>query len=185
MAIGGLLSGLASGVGNAVSGVASGIGNAVSGAGSALSSTPAQTLRFEKFTPQQQQALQFILQQALGGLSSPDGLTQGFAPIEQRARSQFFQNTIPTLAERFTALSGGALSSPVFRNQLGQAGASLEEGLAAQRAGYGLNQQKMLLSLLGLGLTPQFESAYQPRQAGLLESGVQSLASALPLLALL
>jgi len=158
-------------------------GGFLSGLGQFFGGSPAQTMQFPRFNPQQQDAFSQLLQNALQGLSQT---RSDFGPIEQRARSQFQQQTVPSLAERFTSMgSGASLGSPAFTSQLGQAGAGLEEGLAAQRGQYGLQQQQMLMSLLGLGLTPQFESAYQPRQAGFLESGAQGLLSSLPLLSLL
>lgn len=157
--------------------------------GEFLGGTPAQEQRFERFTPEQTEVLNAILQQALGGIQQREPVS--FEPIAQKARTGFQQQTVPALAERFTSLgrTPGALSSPAFAGALGQAGVGLEESLAAQRAAFDVgqqrNQQQMLLSLLGLGLTPRFETAYQPRQAGFLESGTQQLLSALPLLGLL
>lgn len=135
-----------------------------------------------RFTPGQMGAQQQLLQQSLPMLLNLLGQQQGqqfdFAPIAQQARSQFSQQTVPGLAERFTSMGGGRLSSPVFAQQLGQAGAGLEEGLASLQSQYGLQQQQMgqreramqlqaLLSLLGVGLQPQFENYQRPGQPGL------------------
>lgn len=108
-----------------------------------------------------------------------------FGPIEEQARSGFTQRIIPSIAERFTAL--GAQRSSAFPQLLGQAGSDLESQLAAMKSQYKLQnqaqQQQLLLSLLGLGLTPQFQSAYFQRQPGAGEGIAQGILSSLPYLA--
>jgi len=127
-----------------------------------LLGTPARSEQLTRLNPQQQQAFS----QLLGRLGSGNFGSQ-FEPIAQQARSQFHQNTIPTIAERFTSMGGGGLSSPAFGAQLGQAASGLEQGLAGQQAQFGLQQQNQLLSLLGM---PTFENLYHQRQPGFLES---------------
>jgi len=61
---------------------------------------------------------------------------EGFSPIEDQARRQFTTKTIPSLAERFTALGGGQRSS-AFPGALGSAASELESNLASLRAQYG------------------------------------------------
>lgn len=125
-------------------------------------------------TPQQQA----LNQQVLGGAGQllPQLLSNqfDFGPIAQRARTQFQQQTIPSIAERFTSMGEGAQSSPAFAQLLGQAGAGLEEGLAAQESQFGLQQQGLLQALLGnllsSGMQPQFERIYRPSTGGLLQS---------------
>lgn len=114
-----------------------------------------------RYTPQQQNVLNSLLQRGLSGIES-----SSFEPIEQRARQQFQTQTIPSLAERFTSAGGGQRSS-AFQGALGQAGADLESQLAAYRSQFG-NQQG--LQLLGLGLQPQFENILQPENQGFLSS---------------
>ena len=107
-----------------------------------------QFLQTPRFTPEQSQVLQNLLQ--LG--------SQNFNPEvqEQRARKQFYGETIPGLAERFTAMGGGQRSS-AFQGALGQAGSDLESQLAAQRGQYGLQALQM-------GLQPQNEQFLQPSE---------------------
>ena len=109
------------------------------------------------------------LQQALSGLQNP---TAGFQPQADLARQQFQQNTIPTLAERFSGLGSGSQRSSAFAGELGQAGAGLESQLAALGSQYGLQQQGLLQNLLGLGLTPQKEHFYKPGEEGALSRGL-------------
>lgn len=127
--------------------------------------------------PQQQQILQFLLQQGQGGLQNPYG---GFAPIADQARNQFSQNTVPSLAERFTSMGNSSLSSPAFASQLGQAGAGLEEALAALQSQYGMKNQQQALSLLALGLSPSFQNFYQGSQPGFGENLLSGTLQAAP-----
>ena len=114
--------------------------------------------------------------QILNNLAQMGAQNADFGNIENRARSQFATQTIPGLAERFTSMGGGQRSS-AFQGALGQAGADLESQLAAQRAGFGLQQ-------LGLGLQPQFESYLQPSPyQGLAQGLTQGFGAALPGLA--
>lgn len=114
------------------------------------------------YSPAQESVLYELLRRGLAG-SSPEA-------IEKRARTQFEQRTVPTLAERFTSMGAGAQSSPAFAQTLGQAGANLEEGLAALRSQYALSQ-------LGLGLSPLFETFYIPgsQTEGILKQGASAL----------
>ena len=97
------------------------------------------------------------------------GTNLDFGPIAQRARTQFQQQTIPSIAERFTAL--GAQNSSAFPQALGQAGAGLEEGLAGLESQFGLQKLGALQGLLNLGLAPQFETVIHPAQ----QSGIANL----------
>lgn len=147
--------------------------------------SPSRTQQFTNFNPQQQQAFAQILQQALSGLQNPQ---QGFQPIADNARQQFNTQTIPSLAERFTAMSGDSRQgSSGFQGALGSAASSLSSQLASLRSQYGMQNQSNLQNLLGMGLTPQYETSYFPRQPGFLESLFGSLGqaagSAVPLLA--
>lgn len=158
------------------------------GKGNFLTGTPAQTKQFQRFTPQQQQLQQQSINQLMSLLGPMAKQRFDFAPIAQQARTQFQQQTIPSIAERFTAMGGGALSSPAFASQLGQAGAGLEESLAALQSQYGFKEQalrqNLLQTLLALGMQPAFETAYQPASPGFAQqfaSGLGSAAGLLPL----
>jgi hypothetical protein len=127
--------------------------------GELLFGTPQQQIQVPNRTPEQLGGMSQLLQQGLK-YSNPEALAQ-------RARSQFQQQTVPSLAERFTSLGQGAggsgrLSSPAFASQLGQAGAGLEEGLAGLQSQYGLQ-------LLQHGLESPFNTYLQQRQPGFLE----------------
>jgi hypothetical protein len=147
--------------------------------GNVLLGQQGQERQFQRFTPQQQQLQNQAITQLMAGLQ-PGGQLD-FGPIAQRARSQFSQQAIPTIAERFSALGQNALSSPALYSQLGGAAANLEEALAAQQGAF---QQRNMLGLLGLASQPSFETAYMPRQRGLLEIGGSAALQLLPYLAM-
>lgn len=134
-----------------------------------------------RLSPAQQQLQQGAIQQALSLL--PQVAQQkgvNFAPIAQKARTQFYQNTIPSIAERFTALGGGARNSSGFTQALGSAGAGLEESLASMQAQYDFQNQQQMQNLLGTLLSSglgreQFENLVSQRQPGFLESLLASL----------
>ena len=118
------------------------------------------------FNPQQAQAFQQLLASMMGqnanvsenpafqaGSSYLQNLLSGspeaFAAFEQPYRTQFEQQTIPGLAERFAGL--GAQSSSAFQNALGSAGAGLQEQLASLRSGL---QMQALPQALGYAQQP-------------------------------
>jgi len=147
-----------------------------------LMGKPATTEPIYTYTPEQRAAMGELRQMGMRGLRR--GFD--FGPIEQQARTAFRQRTIPSIAERFTAMGRGAQASAAFPQQLGAAGAGLEESLAAMRGQYGLQQQSMLQNLLGMGLGQQFHPLYRPETPGFLQTlggyGLQSAGQLLPLL---
>lgn len=138
---------------------------------------PQDARQFQRFTPEQQQALSQVLQLGLGGLQQGSG---GFEPIAQQARTQFQQQTIPSIAQRFTAMNGQR--SGAFQQALGQAGAGLEEGLASLGSQYNLQRQGQLQNLLGAGLTPQFDTYLPQEQQGFGQTLLESAGTVLPLM---
>lgn len=147
-----------------------------------------KTQQFQRFTPQQQQVFNQILGGASGQLpqsfeflnSILSNDPEAIAKFEAPTRRAFEEQTIPSIAERFTGM--GAQKSSAFGQQLGEAGKRLEEGLGAQRSQLGFNALAQLQSLLGTGLTPQFENVLRPGQSGLFQQGAESIAQWLPLL---
>lgn len=86
-----------------------------------------------------------------------------FGPIAEQARKRFKEETIPTLAERFTTITGGGQRSGAFERQKAKAAEGLEKGLAAlqaqlepqyalQKAQYGLQRGALAGQLGQLGL---------------------------------
>lgn len=85
----------------------------------------------------------------------------GFEPFAKQARQQFNRDTVPSIAERFTAQGGGQNSS-AFANALGQSNSDLEAQLASAGAQYGLQNQQLGLQMAQLGLQPQYDQSYSP-----------------------
>lgn len=126
-------------------------------------------------TPQGMDVLEQLLSSGAQGLQDPQA---GFQPIANQAVRQFQSQTVPGLAERFTALGGSGTrgQSSDFAGMLGGAGADLQSQLAAMSAEYGLQNRQGLLQQLQLGLQPQFETQHKDRGSGFLERFAQSLA---------
>ena len=120
-----------------------------------------------RFTPEQEQALSKLLNMGMGQIENP---TQGFQPIADRARSRFEQQTIPSIAERFTSMGQGAQRSSDFTGALGSAASGLEESLAALESDYGMKNKMFGSQLAGMGLTPQFETIRTEPSLGMLGS---------------
>jgi len=123
--------------------------------------------QFQKFTPEQQSALDQLLKQ---GSESSD-----FSGIENLAQKRFQEETIPSIAERFTSMGAGGQGSSAFQSSLGRAGSDLESQLAGLRSQHGMQQLQM-------GLQPRFDTGYKPESQGFLGSSASSLMSLLPLL---
>jgi hypothetical protein len=151
-----------------------------------LFGSPGQTQFLPTQTGPQNQlqglTIQNLMQLLQPGMQSQQNYQSAFAPIAQQATNQFYSQTVPSLAERFTALGGGQNSS-AFQGTLAQAGAGLQGDLAAQGAQFGQQQQQLdqnyLLNLLKFAFLPQFETQYQPRTGGLVGNLASGLGSAL------
>jgi hypothetical protein len=147
-----------------------------SGLSQALMGNPSTISQAPRYNPGQMNAQQGLLQMGQQGLQNP---YQGFAPIAQHARSQFNQQTVPSIAERFTSLGGqrgsNALSSPAFASQMGQAGAGLEEALASLEAQYGMQNQSNFMNMMQMGMQPQFDNFQTQEQPGMLQSMLPAL----------
>lgn len=157
-----------------------------SGIRSTFAGDPAYNMVTTPYTPDQQNILNWLAQSGQQGLQQLG--TQGFDfnPIAQQAQSNFYEDTVPTLAERFTAMGNGQRSS-AFEGALGRAGAGLNENLAALKAQYDYqnnqNQQSQLLNRLQVGLRPQYENSFVPSTGGLFQSAAAGAGKAIPLAA--
>lgn len=125
---------------------------------------PSHITQIPTKTNQQMDLMNMLGQIGLRGIQNNQN---GFAPIEQKARTNFAQQTIPGIAERFSSL--GAQNSSAFGQQLGAAGAGLNEGLAGLESQYNLGQQEMFKNLAQLGLGDQFQNQYHQAEPGLLQ----------------
>lgn len=130
--------------------------------GDLFQNRPSRTEQLPRFSPESQGLQNASIAAALNQLGNVQQNRFDFAPIQQQAMTNFKQQTLPTIAERFTSMGGQGSSA--FGQQLGAAGANLEENLAALKSQYGLQQQgldqNLLAMLLGAGLQPSFENIY-------------------------
>jgi hypothetical protein len=133
---------------------------------SPLSQGPENTLLYQKFSPQQQQALNQLLSSSMSGLSQQNA---GFAPIRENALRSFDQQGVPSILDRIRGISGSGASSGKTQI-LAQARKDLESELGGQEAQYNLSQQQLLQNLLGLGLTPQTDVIYKGNKPSFWES---------------
>jgi len=138
-----------------------------SGGSKFLFGAPEQERQFQRFTPDQQSALDQLLQQ---GLQDTD-----LSGVEDLARKRFQEQTIPSIAERFTAMGAGGQASSAFQSAHGRAGSDLEAQLAALRPQAGFQK-------LGMGLTPRFDTGFTPAQPGLAQGLSGGIGRLLPLL---
>lgn len=139
-------------------------------AGNFFTGSPATSQQFPTITPQQSGIKGAVNTQAMKLLQGLGGGQFNFEPIANLARSQFQSQTLPSIAERFTAMGPGAQRGSAFQSQLGQAGSDLEQGLAALQSQYGLQQQglqqQLLQSLLGFSLSPEVETGISEEEPG-------------------
>lgn len=133
--------------------------------GSFFGGQPASFATTQRFLPQQQQLQNQSIQQLMSLLQG--GGPSGFEAIEKQAREGFQKKTIPSLAERFSALGGSPGGSSGFAGLLGEAGTGLETSLAALRGQLG---QQQISQLLPFAFQQSFDTQYMPREAGFLES---------------
>lgn len=132
-------------------------------------------------TPEQQKAQGNLLQnlpQLLQLLSGPIQPSAGFENIANREMNKFQTQTVPSLAERFTAM-GAPLSSGGYSEALRRGTTDLHTNLAALGYQAGANERSQQLDLLRTilsgGMSPA--TAYMARQPGLFEN---VLTSAIP-----
>jgi hypothetical protein len=137
-----------------------------SGFWSWLQGNPGMIRQVPVHSPEIQGDINSLLSSTFQGLQN---LQSGFEPIAQQAQNQFQTQTVPGLAERFTAMGGGQRSS-AFQNALGSAGSGLQQNLAAMGSQYGLQNRTGLLDQLKLGLLNQPKYEFTTRQGGALEN---------------
>jgi len=115
------------------------------------------------YTPYQRQGFHDIFNQGMNNLQNP---YEGFGDIERYAQDFYKNQLAPGVANQFTNIGGGALSSPDFAKQLGEAGTGLAAQLAQHKIGYGQQNRQFGLQQAQLGLTPQFQSFQTPATGG-------------------
>jgi len=139
-------------------------------------------MKQELFSPEQEQFLNMILKGTQPGMSSGiDYLTQMLSGSKESTEDfeapymrQFEEQTIPGIAERFAGVD--AQSSSAFGQSLGQAGAGLQENLAALREGLRGQALSQLQGISGMGLGQRFENMFRPGTTGVIGGMAQGAA---------
>lgn len=153
--------------------------------------------KIDRFTPEQEELQNKILKmfegqfgQGIQGRPSfqagesyltnlLSGNPESFQNFEEPFKRQYFEETVPALAERFSSL--GAQRSSGFQNALAKSGSDLSQNLAAMRSGL---QMQALPSALGFagapgeqalnalrfGMEPAYNSYYSGRQGPFTEA---------------
>lgn len=124
---------------------------------------PGEMLQTSTKTPQQTEFMNQQLNQA-SGLLDPKA-------SEAYARSQYQQQGIPSIMQRFRGSAGQTGASSGLLSALSGGAANLESQLSGQRFGQGQGLAQM-------GLGQQFENTYRPKETGLLEALAPMLAQA-------
>lgn len=136
--------------------------------------SPAGIETYNRYSPEQQQAMSMLLQQGLAGINTND---LDFSGIEGVARRDFQQKTIPSIAQRFANL--GSLESSGFGNSLREGAVDLDTNLAGLRSGYNLQKQQLLQNMLGMGLAPQFDSISRDAEPGFKQNAANAFTQGL------
>lgn len=135
-----------------------------------LFGSPERTEQVSRFDKPTLGAISQARQMGLQGLQNP---MAGFQPIEQKARQNFGQQAIPSIAERFTKY--GNQNSSAFQNALGGAAGDFESNLAALGSEYGRGQQAHFRDLLNTGTQQTFDTLRTPERSGFLENAFNTL----------
>lgn len=102
---------------------------------------------------------------------------EAFEKFEKPFISQFQQQTVPSIAERFSSLGSGSQGSSAFSQELGAAGTGLSEKLAAMRGGLQQNALSQLMGMMQSGLGAQaFGYGHRSPQQGFWASLAPGLA---------
>lgn len=126
-----------------------------------LFGTPEGQQMFSQFSPEDQQALGQLRDQAMQQLQNP---YEGFEPIRQSALNTFFQDIVPGLQQQFSSSGQNAISSPVLQTNLSSAGSGLAQRLAAQQSQFGQQNRQSALQQLGMGIRPMGQTQSQGTQ---------------------
>lgn len=136
-------------------------------------------------TDEQSSILKQLMSQMGGPLSAGMGNLSdilsnqpgAFEKFEKPFITQFQQQTVPGIAERFSALGSGSQGSSAFAQEMGAAGAGLSERLASMRGGLQQNALSQLMGMMQTGLGAQaFGYGHRTPQKGFWESIMPGLA---------
>lgn len=126
--------------------------------------------------PTMNQGQQDLLQKLLSGLGGPMGMgmenmsnilsgdPEALKAFQAPMMRQFNEQIVPGIANQFAG--SDSQSSSAFTNQLGAAGAGLQENLSAQKSNLQQNAMQQLMGMMGQGLGAKpFENVSYGAQA--------------------
>lgn len=145
----------------------------LSGLGELLFGSPESYARFNRFDPQQSNALSRLLS---SGQQNVDNPYEGFEGLREETINDFYQNLLPRLSEQFSGSTNAAASSPAFHSALSSGQAGLSAMLNAQKARYGMQNKQFGFQQQQLGLTPQFDVQRRERTPGLVQDAIGGFA---------
>lgn len=130
----------------------------------------------DRFTSGQSGAMNRMLETAM---TQMDPSRMSFDPIRQRLMSQYQQQILPSIAERFTGMGSGQGSS-AFLGTLREGTNDFMERLGSLESQYNMQMFPQYLQMAQMGLMPQQEHMYMPGSKGMLQSGGEALMEAIP-----
>jgi len=135
---------------------------------------PQQEALLNKMLGGLQQQLPLVLQNLQNILGGDPETMEAFA---RPARREFEEETLPTIAQRFTSTFGpGSQRSSGFTQAVARAGRKSAEDIASQRLGLQSQAAQQLMGLAGGALSPRQYQYQQPRQPGFAEeAGVPAI----------
>lgn len=145
---------------------------------------PEKLNQYERFSPQQRQVIESVLNMLTGQGQQPGGLLGELgddSALMAPAMRRFQEQTIPGIAERFSGTGAGSQSSSAFQQSLGAAGASLQENLAKMSADRKMKLVQYILQLAGTPMTdrrvsPATKSAFGEGLGALGQMGAKGIA---------
>lgn len=120
-----------------------------------LTGTPSRFEKIGKYGPEQTAGFDLLRQLGMSGLQQGPA---DFGPIAERETKRFHEETIPSIAQRFSTMGGQGSSA--FQESMQRGATDLSTNLAALGSQHGLQQQSQLMQMLGMGLQPQQEIGY-------------------------
>jgi len=128
-----------------------------------------------QLNPAQQNAQNELLPGITQNLKNPIN----FKDLENETVRNYERNVLPKLTHRFTAETGGKLSSPEFGRTQREGGENLQLQLNAQRAKHELDQQQQQGNLLGTLLRPSQENFFNEPTEGLVGTTLPHVTNAI------
>ena len=153
-----------------------------------LFGSPSKMKQQSTVTPEVQKFYDQIMSAMQGGNTNIPGIDylqslfsndpNAFSEFEAPAMRQFNEQTIPGIAERFSAAGSGSRNSSAFNNSTAMAGSRLSENLSSQRANLRSGAMNQLQGWGNMGSRPTFENVNMSGYPGLFQGAAQGAGQA-------